>query len=228
MHGPSTRAREDYVKAIYQLGYAEPVRAADVARHLGVTPVSVSKAKRMLERDGLLERSDRSMGPLVLSALGRELAVEMIRRHRLLETFLFRALDVPLESIHAEAERIEHVISNDIALRLARYLGYPGVDPHGHVIPYRDEDAREQRYTSLGEFPIATRFCVVSLDDRDPQAVRALAAEEVLPGFEGTLVALDGEGAHVDAAGRTFSVARRHAALVRVVASYSAGTQRAE
>ena len=136
-----SRAREDYVKAIYQLGGGAPVRAAAVARYLNVSRVSVSKAKRLLETDGLFETDAAPAKPLRLSRKGRALAVAMVRRHRLLETFLHRSLDVPLERVHAEAERIEHVISDDLALRIAAFLGRPSSDPHGHPIPYDDAPA---------------------------------------------------------------------------------------
>lgn len=213
----SIRAREDYVKAIYQLGYAEPVKAADVARYLGVTPVSVSKAKRLLERDGLLEKSDKPTDRLALSAEGRELAVGIIRRHRLLETFLYRSLDVPLELLHAEAERIEHVISNDIAERFAKYLGYPTRDPHGHVIPYKeDEDAFDRRLPSLVEIAARHLVRVVSLDDREAAPVRALADAGIMPGLEATVAAADGDAVELDANGRTIRLPAAHAALVRV------------
>ncbi len=132
------RAREDYVKAIYQIGGGTPVRAAAVARYLDVSRVSVSKAKRLLESDGLIEPARAPSDPLALTRRGKALAIAMVRRHRLLETFLHRSLHVPLERVHAEAERIEHVISDDVALRIADLLGRPASDPHGHPIPYED------------------------------------------------------------------------------------------
>ncbi len=213
----STRAREDYVKAIYQLGYPEPVKAADIARYLGVTPVSVSKAKRFLERDGLLEKSDKPTDRLALSKRGRELAVGMIRRHRLLETFLFRALEVPLELLHAEAERIEHVISDDIAARFAKHLGYPGSDPHGHVIPYRDEDAQAHRLPALTDVAAPRLIRVVSLDDRDADSVRALADARVLPGLVATLVATHPGTVRLRWKDGDAKLPSSQAALVRVV-----------
>jgi DtxR family Mn-dependent transcriptional regulator len=213
----SIRAREDYVKAIYQLGYSEPVKAADVARYLGVTPVSVSKAKRLLERDGLLERSDKPTDRLALSRQGRELAVGIIRRHRLLETFLYRSLDVPLELLHAEAERIEHVISDDIAERFAKYLDYPTRDPHGHVIPYKeDEDAFDRRLPSLVDLAAPREIRVVSLDDREAAPVRALADAGVLPGLEATLSAVGSDTVELAWDGHHVRLPAMQAALVRV------------
>src|SRR6202011_1657265 len=129
------RARQDYVKVIYQLGLDTPVRAAELARHLGVTRASVSKFKRMLEREKLLHAARRPTDAVRLTKKGQELAVRMVRRHRLVETFLHATLRVPLDRIHSEAERIEHAISDDVSKRLARFLDHPAVDPHGHRIP---------------------------------------------------------------------------------------------
>ncbi len=176
------RAREDYVKAIYQLGASEPVRAAALARYLKVSRVSVSKAKRLLEAEGLLEREASASEPLRLSRRGRRLAVAMVRRHRLLESFLYGSLNVPLERVHAEAERIEHVISDDVALRIAALLGHPTRDPHGHPIPYGDAVPPNRPLATLASLAVGVHARVVSLDDRDDAAVAALAAAGLLPG----------------------------------------------
>jgi DtxR family Mn-dependent transcriptional regulator len=178
----AARAREDYVKAIYQLGAEGPVRAAVLARYLGVSRVSVSKAKRQLEAEGLLECAAAPSDPLRLSRAGRKLAVAMIRRHRLIETFLHCSLGVPLQRIHAEAERIEHVISDELALRIAAFLGRPETDPHGHRIPYGDRGARSRPFPSLASLPVGATARVISLDDRDDDAVAACAAARILPG----------------------------------------------
>jgi DtxR family transcriptional regulator, Mn-dependent transcriptional regulator len=176
------RAREDYVKAIYRLAEHGPVRAADVARHLDVSPVSVHKAKRLLEGDGLLV-SDEATKCLSLTNRGRRLAVAMVRRHRLIETFLHQTLGVPVERLHDEAERIEHVISDDIAARFARHLGYPERDPHGHAIPYGSLAPPEPHLPSLAHVTAETTVHVISIDDQDATAVRALAKAKILPGL---------------------------------------------
>jgi len=209
------RAREDYVKAIYQLGSSGPVRAAALARYLGVSRVSVSKAKRLLEKDGLLESGESASDPLCLSARGRKLAVAMVRRHRLLETFLHRTLRVPLERVHAEAERIEHAISDDIAARIATLLRHPKRDPHGHPIPYDDAVVR-RALPSLADLKVGERVRVVSLDDRDDDAVAALATAGVLPGCSLQVQARDARGLVVRRGRRSLSLSRRHAAMVRV------------
>jgi DtxR family Mn-dependent transcriptional regulator len=211
-----SRAREDYVKAIYQLGGGAPVRAAAVARYLNVSRVSVSKAKRLLETDGLLEAQATPATPLRLSRKGRALAVAMVRRHRLLETFLHRSLSVPLERVHSEAERIEHVISDDLALRIAAFLGRPSSDPHGHPIPYDDAPATGGPLPNLASVAIGSRARVVSLDDRDDEAIRVLAAAGVLPGATVCVERNEVAKLRVRCGKRVVSLDRRHAEMVRI------------
>jgi len=211
-----SRAREDYVKAIYQLGGGRPVRAAAVARYLEVSPVSVSKAKRLLEADGLLESDPAPAKPLRLSRKGQALAVAMVRRHRLLETFLHRSLEVPLERVHAEAERIEHVISDDLALRIAAFLGRPPSDPHGHPIPYDDLPAAGNPLPTLASLAAGDRARVVSLDDRDDEAVGALAAAGILPGASLRVERSEPAQMRLRCGKRIVSLHRRYAAMVRI------------
>jgi DtxR family transcriptional regulator, Mn-dependent transcriptional regulator len=211
-----SRAREDYVKAIYQLGAGGPVRAAALARYLRVSRVSVSKAKRLLEQDGFLEPDAAPSAPLRLTRRGCRLAVAMVRRHRLLETFLHRALHVPLERVHDEAERIEHVVSDDLALRIAALLGRPHRDPHGHPIPYGDSLPRSKPLATLDTLAAGSRARVVSLDDRDDEGVAAVAAAGVLPGSSLRVEQNDRNGVRVRHGVRTVLLRRNHAALVRI------------
>jgi len=210
------RAREDYVKAIYQLSADGPVRAAALARYLHVSRVSVSKAKRLLEGEGLLERAASPSEPLHLSRRGRDLAVAVVRRHRLLETFLHRSLRVPLERVHAEAERIEHVISDDVASRIADLLGRPRTDPHGHPIPYGDAAAGRPSLPTLAELGAGSRARVASLDDRDEEAVAALARAGVLPGATLRVESNERGKVVVRCGKRAIALQRRHAEKVRV------------
>jgi DtxR family Mn-dependent transcriptional regulator len=210
------RAREDYVKAIYQLGADGPVRAAALARYLKVSRVSVSKAKRLLEADGLLESESAPSQPLRLTRRGCNLAVAMVRRHRLLETFLHVSLRVPLERVHAEAERIEHVISDDVALRIADLLRRPACDPHGHPIPYGEGVPARTPLPTLATLAAGSRARVVSLDDRDDDAVAALAGAGVLPGANLRVERSDRATIFVRFGKRKLALRRRHAAMVRV------------
>jgi DtxR family Mn-dependent transcriptional regulator len=211
-----SRAREDYVKAIYQLSAAGPVRAAALARYLKVSRVSVSKAKRLLETEGLLEPQAAAAEPLRLSRDGEKLAIAMVRRHRLLETFLHRSLHVPLERVHAQAEQIEHVISDDLALRIAALLRHPRYDPHGHPIPYGDSVIDAKPLPTLTSLSAGTRARVVSLDDRDDEGVATLAQAGVLPGSRLRVVSNERNRMLVRIGERTVALRRHHAAMVRI------------
>jgi DtxR family Mn-dependent transcriptional regulator len=212
----ASRAREDYVKAIYQLSAGGPVRAAALARYLNVSRVSVSKAKRLLEAHGLLEHERAPSKPLRLSARGEKLAVAMVRRHRLLETFLHCSLHVPLERVHAEAERIEHAISDDVALRIAALLGHPRADPHGHVIPYGERLLQQRPLPTLASVVAGRSVRVASIDDRDEDAVAALVAAGVLPGSLLRVERSERDRVVVRRGKRFVAVRRPHAETVRV------------
>jgi DtxR family transcriptional regulator, Mn-dependent transcriptional regulator len=212
----SARAREDYVKAIYQLGAAGPVRGAALARYLNVSRVSISKAKRLLETQGLLERDPVASHPLRLSARGYKLAVAMVRRHRILETFLHRTLAMPLERVHAEAERIEHAISDDVAKRLAAFLGHPKSDPHGHSIPYGEVASPRKPLPALAGLTAGCDARVISLDDRDENAVAALVAAGILPGTRLRVERIEGGRVVVRRGRRVVKLPRGQAAMVRV------------
>jgi DtxR family Mn-dependent transcriptional regulator len=210
------RARQDYVKAIYQLGGSQPVKAAAVARYLGVSRASMSMSKRLLEQRGLIGASRGRTDALRLTARGRALAVSMLRRHRLVETFLYRSLRLPLERLHAEAESIEHAISEDIARRLARFLSYPAVDPHGHRIPYRAAKAAEAPEVPLCDVKAGSVVQVTSIPDRDPGVVRALSARRILPHVRALVLASGAKKIRLNVKGRLFDLKRSAGARVRV------------
>ncbi len=176
------RAHEDYVKGIYQLAGNAPVRAVDLARYLHVSRPSVTKSRRSLESSGLIQTSKGRTDRIALTARGAALAVRIVRRHRLIETFLHQVLKVPLERVHADAERIEHTISDDIAERLCRFLGNPTADPHGHPIPSPAAKRAPKGATCLADTSAGDAVIVTSLDDRDEAAVKYLSEHSILPG----------------------------------------------
>ena len=141
-HGRNTASEsvDDYLKAIFTLSGPDKGRVGSnqLAGQLQVAPASVTN---MLQKLAAAER------PLVeyqahrgvrLSKSGRKRALEIIRHHRLIETFLFRVLDYPIDELHDEAERLEHFISEKFEKRIARKLGHPELDPHGRCIPAKD------------------------------------------------------------------------------------------
>lgn len=136
----NTESVDDYLKAIYSLGGEERRRVggSELASRLVVTPASVTNMLQKLagEPKSLVDYK-RGEG-VRLSSAGRRRALEIVRHHRLVETFLFKVLDYPLEELHDEAERLEHFISESFEERIAAKLGNPTSDPHGHCIPALD------------------------------------------------------------------------------------------
>jgi DtxR family Mn-dependent transcriptional regulator len=220
------RARQDYVKVIYQLGQDTPVRAAELARHLGVTRASVSKFKRMLEREKLLHVSRRPTDALRLTKKGQELAIRMVRRHRLVETFLHSTLRVPLDRIHSEAERIEHAISDDVSKRLERFLDHPAVDPHGHRIPTGTGQRGSLPDAPLASFDAGSRVVVTRIDDQRATAVRELVTLGVLPGLVATVVRKRASAIDLRAGKHDISVTAPAALTVHCAAAQGTRTSR--
>ena len=211
------RAREDYVKAIYHLSGHAPVRAAELARYLRVSRASVSKSRRVLEVAGFVRASRGRVDALRLTPKGLELAVNMVRRHRLVETFLHRELKVPLERVHADAEKIEHTISDDIARRLAAFLGHPATDPHGHPIPPEHSSVVAARDVSLAEARRGDRVVITALDDRDDASVKYLSSRGILPGVRVTVDKVGASGIRLRAGRKNLVVSTGPARAARCV-----------
>lgn len=136
----NTESVDDYLKAIYSLSGDERrwVGGSELANRLDVAPASVTNMLQKLfgEPKSLVDYK-RGSG-VRLSGAGRRRALEIVRHHRLIETFLFEVLNYPIEELHDEAERLEHFISESFEERVAAKLGNPTTDPHGHCIPAMD------------------------------------------------------------------------------------------
>ena len=136
--GRPSPAVQDYLKAIYHLG-EDPgsgdglITTSQVAEALGVTPASASNMIRKLDGMGLAAQTKRQ--GVELTADGRQAALEVIRHHRLLELYLAETLGLHVDDVHDEADRLEHVISEELEARIDRALGFPTHDPHGDPIP---------------------------------------------------------------------------------------------
>ncbi len=176
-----SRATEDYLKAIYHLVHrGEPVTTGHLAHELGVSSPSVSAMVKRLEDGNLLTRRDsRSFD---LTETGERAALRVVRRHRLLETFLARVLDVPWDEVHAEAELLEHALTDRLEERIDATLGHPTHDPHGDPIPPRDGPHDEHWGEALDVVPAGARFRVERVSDRDSAALRYLGELGVVPG----------------------------------------------
>jgi DtxR family Mn-dependent transcriptional regulator len=176
-----SRATEDYLKVIYHVTHrGAPVSTGLLAQELGVSSPSVSAMVKRLEDGGLLRRADSRS--FELTEAGERAALRVVRRHRLLETFLARVLDVPWDEVHAEAELLEHALSEKLEERIDAALGHPTHDPHGDPIPPRHGPHEEGWGAPLDSVPPGSRFQVDRVSDRDSAALRYLGELGVFPG----------------------------------------------
>ncbi|HEY4025145.1 MAG TPA: metal-dependent transcriptional regulator [Candidatus Dormibacteraeota bacterium] len=176
-----TRARQDYLKALYHLGGEEAsVSTSQLAERLAVAPASVTEmlgSLRTLE----LVTYDRYRGAQ-LTAQGTAAALQTIRRHRLIELFLVKMLDYPWDEVHDEAESMEHVISRRMEERIYEALGRPDLDPHGDPIPSAAGELVSAEYRSLGDVLQGERVTIRRVSDRDPGKLRAMRELGLRPG----------------------------------------------
>jgi DtxR family Mn-dependent transcriptional regulator len=136
----NTESIDDYLKAIYSIGGDERRRVggSELAVRLDVAPASVTNMlQKLAGQPKALVDYKRGEG-VKLSSAGQRRALEIVRHHRLVETFLFKVLEYPMDELHDEAERLEHFISESFEERIATKLGNPTADPHGHCIPALD------------------------------------------------------------------------------------------
>jgi DtxR family Mn-dependent transcriptional regulator len=173
---------ENYAKAIYQLQAEgeEPVGTGAVADRLGVTPASASAMLKRLADDGLVEHAPYR--GVRLTADGEQLALEMIRHHRLIELFLAEVLGMPWDRVHEEAEVLEHHISEELEELIAAKLGQPARDPHGDPIPSRELDIEDDRTVALSELEVGRAGVFERVSDRDPEMLRYLDSQGIRPG----------------------------------------------
>jgi DtxR family Mn-dependent transcriptional regulator len=179
----STESVDNYLKAILTLGERQPGRVASnaLATHLGVAPASVTNMlQKLAAASEPLVDYERHRGVL-LSPTGRRRALEVVRHHRLIETFLYEVLDYPIDELHEEAERLEHFISERFEERIAAKLGHPTIDPHGHSIPTLEGEMPEQRSMLLADVGEGS-FVVDCISDRDGPTLRTLKANGMTPG----------------------------------------------
>ncbi|MBI2795727.1 MAG: metal-dependent transcriptional regulator [Gemmatimonadetes bacterium] len=183
-----TGSVEDYVKAIYELAGASGGAAAttDIADRLAIAPPSVSGMLRRLAALELLTHEPYK--GVTLTAAGRRAALRMLRRHRVIETYLARQLDYPWDRVHAEAERLEHAASDELIDRMASTLGEPAVDPHGAPIPSREGTMADIPQRMLADQPVGARTRVTSVSDDDPALLRYVASLDIRPGASVTVV----------------------------------------
>ncbi len=178
-----TQAIEDYAKAIYALQLRSPdaVSTNDLAQRLGVTPGSASAMLKKLAARGLVDHEPYH--GVRLTEPGRRVALEVMRHHRLLEVFLVEELGVPWDRVHAEAEVLEHVLSEELEELISAKLGHPRLDPHGDPIPTPSLSIDEVQTRALEELDSGTRGRFVRVSDSDPAMLRYLAERGISPGI---------------------------------------------
>ncbi|MEM8883030.1 MAG: metal-dependent transcriptional regulator [Planctomycetota bacterium] len=184
---------EDYVRAVYALGLESTDGAASVTRlaaTLGVTRGSVSAMVRKLKEAKLAKAEP--YGGVRLTAKGRRLALDVVRRHRLIEVFLVEKLGLDWSEVHEEAHRLEHSISAKVLDRLDAYLGHPTSDPHGAPIPDANGKLQQATLTPLAELSKNDRAVVARVSDQSPEFLEFAAAHGLRPGTPIRVTAVDG------------------------------------
>ena len=165
-----THAIEDYLKAIYKLSAAgERATTTDLANLLNVTPASVTGMVQKLASDDPSWVDYQKHRGVSLTPEGKRAALEIIRHHRLIEMFLHEILGYPWDEVHDEAERLEHVISENLEERIAKVLGDPTHDPHGDPIPTRDLKIPPACVTRLSDLRPDQHAVVVRVHDSDSE-----------------------------------------------------------
>ena len=180
-----TQSIEDYLKAIYELTLKEGrASTTQLAEYLEITPASVT---------GMIKKLSRTTPPLleyqkhqgvVLTREGKEIALKVVRNHRLLELFLKEVLNYPWEEVDDEADRLEHVISQTFEDRIAAVLGNPEYDPHGDPIPKKDLTLPDTSGIQLSTLRPGQLAMITRVRDTDSHLLKYLSEIGIIPGAE--------------------------------------------
>lgn len=181
---------ENYVKAIFQICVdqsGKPAATGQVAAMLAVSPGTVTSMLKTLS-EGELATYTPYEG-VRLTTAGNALALRVMRRHRLIELFLVKTLDLNWDEVHEEAENMEHAVSDRLVDRIDAYLDFPGVDPHGDPIPKADGSLEAPPSSTLAECPVGYRFRLSRVIDQSPEFLRFLTESGLPLGAHGEVVA---------------------------------------
>jgi DtxR family Mn-dependent transcriptional regulator len=198
-------AIQDYLKEIYKLLAAgERATTTAIAKRMAVAPSSATSMVKKLAVLGLAQHSPYH--GVTLTEPGRKIALEVIRHHRLLEQYLAETLGLGIDAVHAEADRLEHVISEELEARIDEKLGYPTHDPHGDPIPDAGLNVERSSLRPLDELVPGEEATVKRVPDGDAALLRYLAKLTLVPGcrvkirrsepFGGPLTVLIGGSEH--------------------------------
>ncbi len=176
-----TKSTEDYLKAIFELqATTGAAQTSAIADRLEIAPPSVSGMVKRLSESGLLAHV-RYKG-VQLTGSGKQAALRILRRHRILETYLTSKLGYAWDSVHQEAERLEHAVSDELIERMAMALGNPRHDPHGAPIPTPAGELEEEDLVPLADVPEGELAQLRRVSDKDPELLRYLASLGLKPG----------------------------------------------
>ncbi|MBC7441310.1 MAG: metal-dependent transcriptional regulator [Ramlibacter sp.] len=184
----TTPAAEDYLKTIYAHTewQPDPITPSALAARLGVAPSSVTEMVKKLAAAGLITHVP--YGPLTLTKAGFLGATAVVRRHRLIETWLVREMGYDWDQVHDEAEILEHALSDRLLAAIDARLGHPAADPHGDPIPAGDGTLVRAAAVLLAEAVPGHVGAVLRISDRDPAILRDLGADGIGPGTRLTVV----------------------------------------
>jgi DtxR family Mn-dependent transcriptional regulator len=181
-----SKAVQDYLKSIYKLGRGPEagamVSTTLISERMGVSAASATNMVKKLSEMRLLEH--RPYQGVELTEAGVRVALEIVRHHRLLELYLRQALGYDWDAVDAEADRLEHAISEDFEDRIDEALGFPTVGAHGEPIPTKDGSIAEPEYARLSELSEGQRACIRQVSDRDPEFLRYLDRNGLILGTE--------------------------------------------
>lgn len=162
-----TQTEENYLKALFHLSeefsLKSEVGTNELANHLSLTAASVNDMLKKLKAKSLVDY--QKYGKITLTAEGRKIAVSIVRKHRLWETFLFEKLDFSWDEVHDVAEQLEHIKSPKLIAKLDEFLGFPTHDPHGDVIPDIKGEFKEFHHRSLTDVPVASVCTILAVKD---------------------------------------------------------------
>ena len=180
MKKPYSSSVGDYIKAIWDLGGVGSASTKDIAARLLVSPASVSNMFARLQEMGLVEY-ERYRGAS-LTERGRVEALRLVRRHRLIETFLLEHLGYDWQEVHDEAERLEHAVSDGFTERLAEFLGHPDHDPHGDPIPSAEGTMEVDDSFTLSQAVAGQRLRISKVSDEDAAMLDYFGDRNLVPG----------------------------------------------
>lgn len=175
-----TQAVEDYLKSIYEAqGEQGKVTTSAIAERLRVSPASVTGMIKRLAEMNLVTHTPYQ--GVMLTHAGEQIALEVLRHHRLLELYLAQTLGVPWDQVHADADKLEHVLSDVVEDRIDAALGYPTTDPHGAPIPAKDGTVRRVIQKQLSELEPGQSGIISQVSDKDAKLLRYLGGLGLYP-----------------------------------------------